>query len=61
MDGDEEGMMDELIEQAVEKVEEMCEPKKMPSKKTAVDFLEGVIERLQSSVEALREEIENAE
>lgn len=51
--------MDELVDKAVEAVEAMCAPDQMPSKATAVDFMESVIERLQTSVEVLREEIDN--
>lgn len=49
---------DDLVDRAVEAVEKLCEPGKM-SKAEAVDFLEDVISRLESSVEALKEEIEN--
>lgn len=52
--------MDRLVDNAVDYVEALCAPAKMPDKGNAVDFLEAVIERLQSSVEALREEIDNA-
>lgn len=48
-----------LVEKAVERVEEFCSPSRMPAKADAVDFLEDVIAQLQSSIEALREEIEN--
>lgn len=51
--------MDELVDKAVEAVEAMCAPAMMPDKKEALDFLEDVIARLESSADALREEIEN--
>lgn len=44
------------VDLAVEFVEELCEPQKM-SQTDALDFLEGVVARLQSSIEALKEEI----
>lgn len=50
--------MDELVDKAVDEVEAHCTPDKM-SKQQAMDFLEDVIARLESSVEALREEIDN--
>jgi hypothetical protein len=50
--------LDDIIDEAANEVEEHCAPGKM-SKPQAKDFLERVIERLQSSVEALEEEMEN--
>jgi hypothetical protein len=47
------------IDAAIDQVEERCTPDKM-SKSEAVDYLEGVIARLRTSVEALEEEIGNA-
>jgi len=52
--------MDKQIVEAADDVLELCMPEKM-SKQEALDFLEGVIERLESSAEALREEIQNDE
>jgi len=46
------------VNEAVEKVNEYCTPEKM-SKEDAVDFLEDVIAQLESSKDALEEEIEN--
>ena len=48
------------IELAVDYVEALCTPDKM-SKSQAVDFLEDVIARLRTSVEALNDEIQNEE
>jgi hypothetical protein len=50
--------MDHAIDMAVEQVEEHCTPSRM-GKAESVDFLEGVIARLRSSIEALNEEIGN--
>lgn len=52
--------MDKRVDEAVELVEGMCAPGVM-TKQEAVDFLEDVLARLESSVEALREEIDNEE
>lgn len=49
---------DETVTRAVTAVEEHCGPDKL-TKSAAVEFLEEVIDRLQSSIEALEEEIEN--
>jgi hypothetical protein len=46
------------VDQAVDAVEALCAPDQM-SKVEAVDFLEEVIARLRSSIEALYVEIEN--
>lgn len=52
-------MANELgVQLAVSKVEDLCSPDKM-SKAEAKDFLEEVITVLQSSVEALGDEIES--
>jgi hypothetical protein len=51
---------DKLVREAVEAVEEMCRPERM-SKAEAVDFLEDVVAQLESSMEALHEEIANDE
>jgi hypothetical protein len=47
-----------LVQQATNAVNDLCAPDKM-SKADAVDFLESVIENLQTSVDVLKEEIEN--
>ena len=52
--------MDESVTEAVELVEGLCGPGQM-SKPEAVEFLEEVIERLRTSIEALRDEIANEE
>lgn len=44
-----------LVEEAVSAVEKLCEPERM-SPEEAIDFLEDVVSRLQSSIEALKEE-----
>jgi hypothetical protein len=51
-------MTDYHVDQAVEAAEALCAPDQM-SKVEAVDFLEEVIARLWSSIEALNVEIEN--
>lgn len=48
------------VDKAVEAVEAMCSPDKM-SKVVAAEFLEDVISRLESSLEALRDEMKNEE
>ena len=48
----------ELVNKATEAVQEYCTPEKM-SKEDAIDFLEDVIAQLESSKEAIEEEIEN--
>jgi hypothetical protein len=47
--------MDKLVTEAIEAVEAMCTPDRM-SKTDAIDFLEDVVARLESSIEALRDE-----
>ena len=47
-----------VVQLAVEGVEKLCTPELM-SKEDAVDFLEDVISQLESSKEALEEEIQN--
>jgi polyhydroxyalkanoate synthesis regulator phasin len=49
--------MDKKVDEAVDAVESMCAPGFM-TKQEAVDFLEDVIARLESDVDALREQIE---
>lgn len=49
-------MTDPKVNEAVEAIEALCPPGFM-SKAEAIDFLEDVIDRLQSSIEALREEV----
>ena len=49
-----------MVEAAAEAVREYCTPEKM-SKEDAVDFLEDVVISLEGSIEALQEEIANAE
>lgn len=51
-------MDEELVRRAVDLVEALCTPDKMP-KTDAVEFLGAVIAQLDSSIEALQEEIEN--
>jgi hypothetical protein len=50
--------MDQAVEEAMEVVDLLCEPDVM-SKPEAVEFYGRIIDRCQSSVEALEEEIEN--
>lgn len=50
-----------LVQKAVDAVNEFCTPEKMPAKQDAVDFLEEVVADLQSSIEALEEEIAEEE
>lgn len=51
-------MSDEnIVNAAAEAVEEFCSPDKM-SKPEAIDFLEDVISRLRSSMEAIQEEMD---
>jgi len=47
-----------VVQAAVEAVEKYCTPELM-TKEDAIDFLEDVISQLESSKEALEEEIEN--
>lgn len=48
--------MDSLVEKAADAVEAQCAPEKM-TQTEARDFLEGVIARLEGSLDALKEEI----
>jgi hypothetical protein len=50
--------MRDVVEEAVDAVEALCAPDQM-TKGEALEFLEEVIGRLRSSIEALRDEIEN--
>lgn len=54
--------MNDKIEVAVEKADDfimkLCEPKEM-GKEEAVDYLEDVIARCRSAIEALREEMDD--
>jgi len=51
-------MTDRRVDDAVDAVQAFCTPDQM-SKTDAIDFLEEVIARLQTSIEALQDEIEN--
>ena len=51
-------MTDRRVDDAVDAVQTFCMPDQM-SKTDAIDFLEEVIARLQTSIEALQDEIEN--
>lgn len=50
--------MEPQIQEAVDAVEALCAPELM-SKAEAVEFLESVVARLDSSIEALKDEIAN--
>lgn len=50
--------IDAKIEEAAALVDALCTPDKM-TKEQAVEFLEGVRERLESSIEALDEDLDN--
>ena len=45
----------ELVQEADDAIMEMCDPRKMPPSQ-AVEFLEAIIDRCTSAIEALKDE-----